>query len=325
MRVRRTMCAATVAAGLAFGVGTDKRWSAGAERNRRSGRRGRRPVAGAHQDQHEQPAGQRSAGGRAVARASPRSGSRSRCSRHLRRARPTSSLGSVPRTRRRSRCCWRAMRTWSVSSASCGTSTPSAAWCAGATSSAAAPWTSRAAWRPGGLAAFTVAAMRLARSKATLNRDVILLAEADEEGGDYGTSWLAENRWPKIEAGISLKGGWVLEDRAGTPRLMGITTVDKNSLSVTLRTRGTSTHSSRPLPDSAIDRLTRALARIGRYETTPPELDPTARRYLRTWTSAFRGRSATDVRAYLRAKGPAARRRAARPSSAASTASSSTA
>lgn len=167
--------------------------------------------------------------------------------------------------------------------------------------------------------------MRLARSKATLNRDVILLAEADEEGGDYGTSWLAENRWPKIEAGISLKGGWVLEDRAGTPRLMGITTVDKNSLSVTLRTRGTSTHSSRPLPDSAIDRLTRALARIGRYETTPPELDPTARRYLRTWTSAFRGRGATDVRAYLRAKGPAARRRAARPSSAASTASSSTA
>ncbi len=152
MRVRRTMCAATVAAGLAFGVGTDKRWSAGAERNRRSGRRGRRPVAGAHQDQHEQPAGQRSAGGRAVARPPrPRSGSRSRCSRHLRRARPTSPLGSVPRTRRRSRCCWRAMRTWSVSSASCGTSTPSAAWCAGATSSAAAPWTSRAAWRPGGL------------------------------------------------------------------------------------------------------------------------------------------------------------------------------
>ena len=166
----------------------------------------------------------------------------------------------------------------------------------------------------GGLAAFTVAAMRLARSKAALSRDVILLAEADEEGGDYGTSWLAKNHWPKIEAGISLnEGGWVLEDRAGTPRLMGITTVDKNSLSVTLRTRGTSTHSSRPLPDSAIDRLTRALNRIGRYETTPPELDPTARRYLRTWTSAFRGGSANYVRAYLRAEGPAARRRAARP------------
>lgn len=165
----------------------------------------------------------------------------------------------------------------------------------------------------GGLAAFTVAAMRLARSKVPLTRDVILLAEADEEGGDYGTAWLAKNHWAKIDAGVSLnEGGWIFEDRAGVPRLMGITTVDKNSLSVTLRTRGTSTHSSRPLPDSAIDRLTRALARISRYETTPPELDPTARRYLRTWSSAFRGRSAADVRAYLRADGPAGRRRAAR-------------
>lgn len=86
----------------------------------------------------------------------------------------------------------------------------------------------------GGLAAFTVAAMRLARSKSALNRDVILLAEADEEGGEYGTSWLAKNHWAKIDAGVSLnEGGWILEDRTGTPRLMGITTVDKNSLSVT--------------------------------------------------------------------------------------------
>ena len=61
----------------------------------------------------------------------------------------------------------------------------------------------------GGLAAFTVAAMRLARSGVALKRDVILLAEADEEGGDYGTGWLAENHWDKIDAGVSLnEGGW---------------------------------------------------------------------------------------------------------------------
>ena len=164
----------------------------------------------------------------------------------------------------------------------------------------------------GGLAAFTVAAMRLARSKAALDRDIILLAEADEEGGNYGTSWLAENHWSKIDAGLSLnEGGWIFEDGRGVPRLMGITTVDKNSLSVTLRTRGTSTHSSRPLPDSAIARLTRALSRIERYETTPGELDPTARRYFRTWIRAFGGRTARNLRAMLRASTPAARRRAA--------------
>jgi acetylornithine deacetylase/succinyl-diaminopimelate desuccinylase-like protein len=164
----------------------------------------------------------------------------------------------------------------------------------------------------GGLAAFTVAAMRLARSRAALDRDVILLSEADEEGGDYGTGWLAENHWSKIDAGLSLnEGGWVFEDGRGVPRLMGITTIDKNSLSVTLRTRGTSTHSSRPLPDSAIARLTRALARVERYKTTPGRLDPTARRYFRTWIRAFGGQTADALRALLRATTPAARRRAA--------------
>ena len=109
---------------------------------------------------------------------------------------------------------------------------------------------------------------------------MILLAEADEEGGSYGTRWLADNHWDKIDAGVSLnEGGWIFKDAGGKPRLMGITTIDKNSLSVTLRTRGTSTHSSRPLPDSAIRRLVRALHRIERYATAP-RITPTARRYL---------------------------------------------
>ena len=108
----------------------------------------------------------------------------------------------------------------------------------------------------GGLAAFTVAAMRLAREGGTRTRDLILLSEADEEGGAYGTTWLAENHWDKIDASESLnEGGWIFAGGDGGARLMGITTIDKNSLSVTFRTRGTSTHSSRPLPDSALRRL----------------------------------------------------------------------
>ncbi len=139
----------------------------------------------------------------------------------------------------------------------------------------------------GGLAAFTVAAMRLARSGAPLDRDVILLAEADEEGGSYGTSWLADNHWAKIDAGVSInEGGWIFKNRSGRPRLLGITTIDKNSLSVTLKTRGTSTHSSRPLPDSAIRRLVRALNRIERFDGRP-RITATARRYLRAWAKAF--------------------------------------
>ena len=62
----------------------------------------------------------------------------------------------------------------------------------------------------GGLAAFTVAAMRIARENAPRTRDLILLSEADEEGGAYGTTWLAENHWDKIDAGVSInEGGWI--------------------------------------------------------------------------------------------------------------------
>ena len=169
----------------------------------------------------------------------------------------------------------------------------------------------------GGLAAFTVAAMRLAREGAPRTRDLILLAEADEEGGAYGTTWLAENHWAKIDASESInEGGWIFAGGSGGARLMGITTIDKNSLSVTFRTRGTSTHSSRPLPDSALRRLVRALDRVERYDTAP-RITPTARTYLRAWARASSAQTARRLRAITTTRtsggpppagGPAARR-----------------
>ena len=163
----------------------------------------------------------------------------------------------------------------------------------------------------GGLAAFTVAAMRLAREGAPRTRDLILLSEADEEGGTYSTTWLAENHWEKIDAAESInEGGWIFAGGSGGARLMGITTIDKNSLSVTFRTRGTSTHSSRPLPNSALRRLVRALHRVERYDTAP-RITPTARRYLRAWARVTRGKTARRLRAITRTRRSAVRRRLA--------------
>ena len=163
----------------------------------------------------------------------------------------------------------------------------------------------------GGLAAFTIAAMRLAREGAPRTRDLILLAEADEEGGSYGTTWLAENHWPKIDAGESLnEGGWIFEGGSGGARLMGITTIDKNSLSVTFRTRGTSTHSSRPLRDSALRRLVRALDRVENYDTAP-RITPTARQYLLAWARTASAPTARRLRAIVATRSPAVRRRLA--------------
>ena len=163
----------------------------------------------------------------------------------------------------------------------------------------------------GGLAAFTVAAMRLAREAAPRTRDLILLAEADEEGGSYGTTWLAENHWAKIDASESInEGGWIFANRSGGARLMGITTIDKNSLSVTFSTRGTSTHSSRPLRDSALRRLVRALDRVERYDTAP-RITPTARTYLRAWARDASAKTARRLRALTTTRRPAVRRRLA--------------
>ena len=163
----------------------------------------------------------------------------------------------------------------------------------------------------GGLAAFTVAAMRIAREATPRTRDLILLSEADEEGGAYGTTWLAENHWDKIDAGASInEGGWIFQGGSGGAKLMGITTIDKNSLSVTFRTRGTSTHSSRPLADSALRRLARALNRVEHYDTAP-RITPTARRYLGAWARVSTGRTATRLRTLLRTRRPAVRRRVA--------------
>ena len=163
----------------------------------------------------------------------------------------------------------------------------------------------------GGLAAFTVAAMRLAREGAPRTRDLILLSEADEEGGVYGTTWLAENHWDKIAATESInEGGWIFRGGRGGASLMGITTIDKNSLSVTFRTRGTSTHSSRPLPDSALRRLARALDRVEDYDTAP-RVTPVARTYLRAWARASSGRTARRLRAITQTRRPARLRRLA--------------
>src|SRR3954452_19546356 len=56
----------------------------------------------------------------------------------------------------------------------------------------------------GGIAVFATAAMRLGRRPVPLTRYIVLVFEADEEGGDYGIDWLAEHQWNKLDAAYSL-------------------------------------------------------------------------------------------------------------------------
>ena len=154
----------------------------------------------------------------------------------------------------------------------------------------------------GGIAVFAAAAMRLARARAPLTRDIVLVFEADEEGGDHGIEWLAERYWDKLDAAYSInEGGIMSTDDDGRVDLAAVTVRDKISFSVVLRTRGVSSHSSRPQPPSAIDRLARALSRISRHQSTP-ELSGLTRRYFRALADAGDGEQATDLRRLARAR-----------------------
>jgi acetylornithine deacetylase/succinyl-diaminopimelate desuccinylase-like protein len=134
----------------------------------------------------------------------------------------------------------------------------------------------------GGLAVFAQAAMLLAKNKVPLARDVIFLSEADEEGGKYNTSWLAQSHWDKIACEFSLnEGGWIIKNANGKVRYVSISTADKVGVSLVLRASGKSTHSSMPLPDNAIFTLAKALAKLADYETNP-NLIPSTKEFFLT-------------------------------------------
>lgn len=134
----------------------------------------------------------------------------------------------------------------------------------------------------GGLAVFAEALMQLARSRIPLHRDVIFLSEADEEGGRYNTSWLAESHWNLMDCDFALnEGGWIMKDAADGVQYVSISTADKLSLPLILTAKGTSTHSSMPRPDNAIFTLSKAMAKLADYET-PLELTPGTREFFAT-------------------------------------------
>ncbi|WP_338700039.1 M20/M25/M40 family metallo-hydrolase [Bradyrhizobium sp. 26S5] len=156
----------------------------------------------------------------------------------------------------------------------------------------------------GGLAVFARAVMRLAEEKTPLSRDVIFLAEADEEQGQYSTVWLAKNHWDKIDAEFALnEGGYVLQARDGTVRQINVTTAEKSSVTFALKATGPSGHSSRPFPAGAManDRLIAALAKLAVHDPLV-KLVPATQAYFKALLPISSEQTAADIRQLLAAK-----------------------
>jgi acetylornithine deacetylase/succinyl-diaminopimelate desuccinylase-like protein len=137
------------------------------------------------------------------------------------------------------------------------------------------------------------------RRGVPLSRDIILIANADEETGSTGADWLTREKAELVrdaEFLINEGGGtgWRVDDK-GTTEYLGVGVTEKVPYWLRLTVRGTPGHGSTPRPDNPAARLARVLGRIAAYETplkvTPPvahyfkdlagrEKDPRRRRWL---------------------------------------------
>ncbi len=115
----------------------------------------------------------------------------------------------------------------------------------------------------GALAATAVAMRRLAAQRDSLDRDIILLGTAAEEGGDQGIDTVIAKHFDLIkDAEFALNEGGRVRARNGKVFSINIQVTEKISYVVTATARGTSGHGSVPLPDNPIAALSRAVARV---------------------------------------------------------------
>jgi acetylornithine deacetylase/succinyl-diaminopimelate desuccinylase-like protein len=151
----------------------------------------------------------------------------------------------------------------------------------------------------GGAAVFARAAMLLADRKVPLDRDVIFLAEADEEGQPLNTTWLAKDHWRLMDAEFALnEGGWIIQRDDRSVQYVSISTEDKQSVMMTLTAKGTSTHSSMPLPDNALMTVGKALATLSGYDL-PLQFTPESRQYFEALAKTTTGETAQLYRDLL--------------------------
>lgn len=122
--------------------------------------------------------------------------------------------------------------------------------------------------------------LQLKRLKVPLDRDVIFVAEAGEEGTAHvGIEFLIDKHWPEIEAEYAIaEGGQVKLDKSGRVRFMEVSTTEKVPRGVKLIATGTSGHGSRPRKDNAIGHLSDAVSRVFNWEP-PMKLNDTTRTY----------------------------------------------
>lgn len=129
--------------------------------------------------------------------------------------------------------------------------------------------------------------LRLRAEGFVPDRDILVALTTDEEGGpDNGVQYLLTNHRALIDAEFAFNEGGGGDVREGARVANGVQASEKMVQNFELEVTNPGGHSSQPVPENAITRLSAALVRLGGY-TFPVRLNPV--------TTAFFERSAPLV------------------------------
>jgi acetylornithine deacetylase/succinyl-diaminopimelate desuccinylase-like protein len=119
----------------------------------------------------------------------------------------------------------------------------------------------------------------LHRLKVPLDRDVILLSEAGEEGTtQFGIDFMVDKYWEEIACEYALNEGGDIREENGKVVYVAVSTTQKVPRGFSLIARGTSGHGSAPRVDNSIAHLAAAVDKAVRWQA-PMRLNETTRRF----------------------------------------------
>jgi acetylornithine deacetylase/succinyl-diaminopimelate desuccinylase-like protein len=123
--------------------------------------------------------------------------------------------------------------------------------------------------------------LRLKEEGFVPDRDIVVAMTADEEGGpNNGVEWLVKNRPELLNAELVLNEGGGGRVREGVKISHDIQASEKKVQNFRLEVTNPGGHSSVPVKDNAITRLSEALVKVGAVEF-PVHLNPITQEYFR--------------------------------------------
>jgi acetylornithine deacetylase/succinyl-diaminopimelate desuccinylase-like protein len=129
------------------------------------------------------------------------------------------------------------------------------------------------------LATALVTMLLLKRLKVPLQRDVIFLAEAGEEGSvQYGIKFLTEQFFDEIDAEFCIAEGGGVGRLGGKYQRVSVGAAEKLPFGVRMTAAGTAGHGSVPLTDNAVVQVAQAVAKVAAFRT-PMRLNDITRTY----------------------------------------------